>query len=101
MGLVVLVFAGVLAAQGVAETPVPAPAVDPAAKAEAAKPEKPKLVCVTESVIGTHRKRRICYSQEELDKRQEHDQQMRSMPITKPQPEGRFKPGHDDQRGNN
>jgi len=94
MGLLILIFAGALAAQAAAETPAQAPAADPPATTEVAKPARPKQVCVVESQIGTRTKRRICVSQEELDKRQDRDQQMRSMPITKP-PSGPpvFKPG--------
>ena len=97
MGLLILIFAGVVAAQAAAEPPAQAPAAaaDPPAKAEAAaKPERAKLVCVVESQIGSRTKRRICVSQEELNRREDRDQQMRSMPVTKP-PSGppAFKPG--------
>ena len=41
--------------------------------AEAAKPEKPKKVCVEEAQMGSHFKRRICATPEEWEKRRERD----------------------------
>jgi hypothetical protein len=51
-----------------------AQAAAPAATAtEAAKPEKPKKVCVEEAQMGSHFKKRICATPEEWEKRRERD----------------------------
>jgi hypothetical protein len=49
-----------------------AQAATPAAT-EAAKPEKPKKICVEEQQMGSHFKRRICATAEEWEKRRARD----------------------------
>jgi len=56
---------GVILAVALAQAAAPA--------AEAAKPEKPKKVCVEEAQMGSHFKRRICATPEEWEKRRERD----------------------------
>ncbi len=43
------------------------------AATEAAKPEKPKKICVEEQQMGSHFKRKICATAEEWEKRRERD----------------------------
>jgi hypothetical protein len=61
-------LAAALLAQG-------APAADRPAEtaAAAAKPEKPKKVCVEEAQMGSHFKKRICATPEEWEKRRAAD----------------------------
>jgi hypothetical protein len=69
-----------LAAVLAAGEPAAAPAGE-AATAEAAKPpaapnkDKPKLICVQETQMGSLFKTRVCASQEEWDRRRERDQE--------------------------
>ena len=57
------------------------PAAGAAATTEAAKPaaaaekEKPKLVCVQETQMGSLFKTRVCATQQEWDRRRERDQE--------------------------
>lgn len=67
--LVSLIFMAALAA---AEPS--AATVVPATKAEAAKPEAPKKVCVTEAQLGSHFKKKVCATPEEWERRRLRDQ---------------------------
>lgn len=71
-----VILAAALAVQAEApakpsEAPAPVPAS--AAAKPADKPAEPKKVCVTETQMGSHFKKRICATQEEWDRRRERD----------------------------
>jgi hypothetical protein len=63
---------GMILAVALAQAAAPAAASQPAAT-EAAKPEKPKKVCVEEAQMGSHFKKRICATPEEWEKRRAAD----------------------------
>lgn len=47
----------------------------PTAKRDASDDAKSQLVCVTEPVVGSHIKKRICMTQEEREQRRKADQE--------------------------
>lgn len=70
-----IMMAAALAAGEPADTTAGTAATAEAAKpAAAAKKEKPKLVCVQETQMGSLFKTRVCATQEEWDRRRERDQ---------------------------
>ena len=50
----------------------------------AAKPEKPKKICVEEQQMGSHFKRKICATAEEWEKRREQDAKVMSRGANAP-----------------
>lgn len=67
-----LIVAAALIAQG---APAAAAAAQtPAPKAEPAKPEPPKKVCVTEAQLGSHFKKKICATPQEWEARRLRDE---------------------------
>lgn len=66
-----LIVAAALIAQG---APAAAAAQTPAPKAEPAKPEPPKKVCVTEAQLGSHFKKKICATPQEWEARRLRDE---------------------------
>jgi ABC-type sugar transport system substrate-binding protein len=74
-GLLVTLAAAAAMAQA-APTPGPDPSPAPAAAAaeKAAKPAKPEKVCVEETQMGSHFKRRICATPDEWERRRRKDQ---------------------------
>lgn len=61
--LILMAAASLLLAEA---TPAAQPA-KPAAEAKAEAPKKPKLICVEEEQMGSHFKKRICRTKEEVD----------------------------------
>jgi hypothetical protein len=70
--LIHLLFVAALAGQA-ATTPEPAPPTSVVAQAPPAKPEKPKLICVKQEVMGSLFPNRICATEEEWKARRQRE----------------------------